>query len=347
MKNLIKTEFDLLLEELNEAADKTTASFDNRLFKSIINTVNGCLSKYAFNKTSLTYADGEVKTYNGISNWRATITTKDASLDLFAIKREIDASLVTYKNIVVTSVDTNARSLTIRIVVSELTQSEDEILETLTALDSVISTEVKFDDLKRVFDFWNTYRAEDLNEDCLALYNSIDTKLKAIIDSKPKALIDAIIEEQKADKDLAWIICLQYFYNAYIGENAAKDLFDLNFITNEHDILYSGGAIDTSDFTGAFLNKNAKIEFKCYGSMASAQDWMNKEGADRSSYHDAQFILMYIIGTNKWYIAQNKSKLANEYWIYLGQYFVPGLYKLQPNSKNRTSTNFVSYIKNK
>jgi hypothetical protein len=96
---------------------------------------------------------------------------------------------------------------------------------------------------------------------------------------------------------------LQYYYNAYITEEVVKNnLPELSYITSseEHNTLHPDAmSTNDPDFSGAnILGKNCTVEVKTYIN-ASSWDSYCRKGKDRKDFHNADFILSYIISSGR------------------------------------------------
>lgn len=109
---------------------------------------------------------------------------------------------------------------------------------------------------------------------------------------------------------------MQYSYNAYVVENYLANKFGWEYVTSsdDHNNFHTAKAItplNRPDFGnidyelgGMKVSGGRTIEIKNYGTTAEALKYLN--GKDRTPFHKATFILVFIMGSKKWYLRKNE-----------------------------------------
>ena len=175
-------------------------------------------------------------------------------------------------------------------------ENEDSVLATLNSLIQSTSTDViHYSDITALFN--------------LHLENKIKEHHKTAAREVWKNIRN-VVKQKKDPFNHGWLKALQYYYNAYITEEVVKNnLPELSYITGseEHNTLHPDAtSTNDPDFSDAnILGKNCTVEVKTY-IKASSWDSYCRKGNDRKDFHNADFILSYIISSGRWFLTANE-----------------------------------------
>lgn len=200
------------------------------------------------------------------------------------------------------------------------------------------NTIISYQTLRHFFDKCiQSNNGKDLTTVNKDIYNNIWSKIKDIADHQRGGQYAQV-------KDEDWNLKVQYSYNAHIVENYLANIFGWQYVTSaeDHDNFHTPKAIASLsepdfgnidyDLGGMRVSGDRTIEIKNYGSAAEALKYLN--GEDRSTFHNATFILVFIMGSKKWYLRKNAISQNNKVGLEISDLGVPeGLINLKDKNE--------------
>lgn len=203
----------------------------------------------------------------------------------------------------------------------------DDSVKTNTVLDnvnkSITETSADYSDIKAFFDVCkDSNKITNFTDDEKKRYLQIWNKLVAIANSQTKGQFADISDP---------FVKIQYSYNAHWTEVYLYKKFGWSYGTTnkDHDTFHTSDSKDEegsslSKSISDFININIKfdiegglkfeatqsVEIKNFGTPMRARSYLNSN--DRKMFHDADFILMFIMSEGKWYFRANRPIITDK-----------------------------------